>query len=190
METPVILVLCTSLQDQIPNPFRMASGHDSFLFRGVCASTLRKLAAKPGNVQPGRASTHRLILRIGSRRLPCTCERCMFTRMNSGLRSPCGKPSGVLPKRSCKVRRLPPRMLATSTASRQLRIWLHSWHGRGWSKSGAPPLRLQQHSPSLPGMRSICSRGNCDLAFASAKIRTVGWSLWMLRARGNGAGVS
>ena len=188
METPVILVLCTYPQDQIPNPFRKASGHDSFLFRDGCASTLRKLAAKPGNVQPGSASTHRLILQIGSRRLLCDYE-CLFTQMNSGLRFPCGKPSGALLKRSCKVRCLPPRMLGRSIASQQLRICLRSWHGRGWSKSGAPPLRLQRHSPSLPGMRSICSRGNCDRAFASAKIRTVGWFLWMLRARGNGAGV-
>ena len=75
METLVILVLCTYLQDQIPNPFRMASGHDLFLFRDGCALTLRKLAAKPGNVQPGSAFTHLLILRIGSQRLPCNCER-------------------------------------------------------------------------------------------------------------------
>jgi hypothetical protein len=188
METPVILVLCISLQYQIPNPFRMASGHDSFLFRGGCVLTLRKLAAKPGNVQPGSASTSPLILRIGSQRLPCNCERCMFNRMNSGPRSPCGNPSGMLPKRSCKVSRLPLRMLGRSTESHQLRICLRGWRWRGWSKSGALPQRLQQHSPSLPGMRSPCSRENCDLAFVFVRTRTAGWFSWMRRARGSVAG--
>ena len=152
METPVILVLCRYRQDQMRNPFRMASGHDSFLFRGGCASTLRKLAAKPGNVQPGSASTSPLILRIGSQRLPCNCERCMFNRMNSGLRSPCRNPSGVLPKRSCKVRRLPLRMLGKSTASHQIRICLRGWRWRGWSKSGALPHCPGRDRPVLGGI--------------------------------------
>ena len=152
METPVILVLCRYRQDQMRNPFRTASGPDSFLFRGGCALTLRKLAAKPGNVQPGNASTHLLILQIGSRHLPCNCGMCMFIRMNSGLPSPCGKASGVLPKQSCKVRRLPPRMLGTSTASQQLRICLRSWRWRGWSKSGALPHCPGRDRPVLGGI--------------------------------------